>query len=66
MSGKTQHYWLLFDEIKINYFHLEAKRTAEQAKVSNVMLFRSCQGKADLGASKLMALLLAVLLEGMV
>jgi hypothetical protein len=34
----------------MNDFHLEAKITAEQAKVSDVMLFGSCRGKVDLGA----------------
>jgi transcriptional regulator with XRE-family HTH domain len=62
VSEKTQRYQQLFDEM-MNRFNLEAKTTAEQAKVSEVMLSRFRRGKADLGASKLIALLLAVPVE---
>lgn len=65
VSEKTQRYQQLFDEM-MNRFHLEAKTTAEQAKVSEVMLSRFRRGKADLGASKLIALLLAVPVEARV
>ncbi|MBD2248101.1 XRE family transcriptional regulator [Nostoc sp. FACHB-888] len=62
VSEKTQSYQQLFDEM-MNRFNLEAKKTAEQAKVSEVMLSRFRRGKADLGASKLIALLLAIPVE---
>ncbi|AUB41880.1 Lambda repressor-like, DNA-binding domain [Nostoc flagelliforme CCNUN1] len=65
VSEKTQSYQQLFDEM-MNRFNLEAKKTAEQAKVSEVMLSRFRRGKADLGASKLIALLLAIPVEARV
>lgn len=65
VSQTTQRYQQLFDEM-MKRFNLEAKATAEQAEVSEVMLSRFRRGKADLGASKLIALLLAVPVEARV
>ncbi|MBR8832534.1 MAG: XRE family transcriptional regulator [Stigonema ocellatum SAG 48.90 = DSM 106950] len=59
VSENSQLYQQLFDEM-MKRFHLEAKATAEKADVSEVMLSRFRRGKADLGASKLIALLLAI------
>lgn len=62
VSKNSQSYQQLFDEM-MKRFHLEAKATAHKADVSEVMLSRFRRGKADLGASKLIALLLAVPVE---
>lgn len=59
VSGNSQRYQQLFDEM-MKRFNLEAKATAEKADVSEVMLSRFRRGKADLGASKLISLLLVV------
>jgi len=59
VSENSQLYQQLFDEM-MKRFHLEAKATAEKADVSEVMLSRFRRGKADLGASKLIALLLVI------
>jgi transcriptional regulator with XRE-family HTH domain len=52
-------HWRLFDEM-INRFNLCVTEIAETAGVSRVMLSRFRHGKADLGAAKLIALLLVV------
>jgi len=59
MSDNFQTYQQLFDQM-MKRFDLEAKAISAKAEVSEVMLSRFRHGKADLGASKLIALLLAV------
>ncbi|KYC34890.1 hypothetical protein WA1_50145 [Scytonema hofmannii PCC 7110] len=49
----------LFDEM-LKRFNISAKDIAEVADISEVMVSRFRNGKADLGASKLFALLFAV------
>lgn len=49
-------HWRLFDEM-MNRFNLGVTETAEAAGISRVVLSRFRNGKADLGAAKLIALL---------
>jgi transcriptional regulator with XRE-family HTH domain len=50
-------HWRLFDEM-MNRFNLNANETAKAAGVSRVLLSRFRHGKADLGSTKLITLLL--------
>ncbi len=59
VSDNDQFYQQLFDEM-LKRFGIEAKATAQKAGVSEVMLSRFRRGKADLGAEKLISLLLVV------
>lgn len=52
-------HWRLFDEM-MNRFNLNANETAKAAGVSRVLLSRFRHGKADLGSTKLITLLLAL------
>jgi transcriptional regulator with XRE-family HTH domain len=52
-------HWRLFDEM-MNRFNLNATKIAADAGISRVILSRFRHGKADLGAAKLIALLLVL------
>ncbi|BAZ36665.1 hypothetical protein NIES4101_25850 (plasmid) [Calothrix sp. NIES-4101] len=52
-------HWRLFDEM-MTRFNLSVTDTAKAAGISRVVLSRFRHGKADLGASKLIALLLVL------
>ncbi|WP_026736128.1 helix-turn-helix domain-containing protein [Fischerella sp. PCC 9605] len=58
VDGLDLH-WRLFDEM-MNRFNLSVNETAKAAGISRVVLSRFRHGKADLGAAKLIALLLVV------
>ncbi|BAZ15576.1 hypothetical protein NIES4071_74480 [Calothrix sp. NIES-4071] len=54
-----ESHWRLFDEM-MNRFNLNATKIAADAGISRVILSRFRHGKADLGAAKLIALLLVL------
>ncbi|OKH52453.1 transcriptional regulator [Calothrix sp. HK-06] len=54
-----ESHWQLFDEM-MNRFNLNATKVAADAGISRVILSRFRHGKADLGAAKLIALLLVL------
>ena len=56
VTQQVEPHQKLFDEM-LNRFALSAKRLAEAADVSEVMISRFRRGKVDLGAAKLLALL---------
>ncbi len=59
ITEDSEPYQKLFDEM-MKRFNLEAKTISQKAGVSEVVLSRFRRARADLGASKLVALLLAV------